>query len=91
VPGRNDLLTTFATATRGTNNNILSIVLGDKTPPTAPRGRYSGCSVHLDDVAMLHVRSLDLEKVNGNQSFLANAPCVWQDVTGIVAREFKRR
>ena len=27
--------------------------------------------------------------MNGNQSSLTNAPCVWQDVTGIVAREFK--
>lgn len=27
--------------------------------------------------------------MKGNQSFVANVPCVWQDVTDIMSREFK--
>ena len=54
VLGRNDLLTTFSTATRGTNNNVLSAVLGDQTPTTAAQGRFAGGSGHVvDDVARI--------------------------------------
>ena len=82
VIGRNDLAHDAKGAVGGTNIIALGHVLGTSTEE--PR---SGTSVLLDDVAKIHVLSLD-PKVKGGQNFGANVKVVWNDANEIVKKHF---
>ncbi|KAF2146407.1 uncharacterized protein K452DRAFT_283670 [Aplosporella prunicola CBS 121167] len=43
---------------------------------------------HIDDIAELHVRALDREKIPGNESYLASTHFSWNDIRSIVAEKF---
>ena len=83
VLGRNYLAASAEEARRGTNNNVLSLVLGQKKD-----GLLAGGCVHVLDVAMTHVLALDTAKVAGNQSLIANVECEWNEVTAVVSKRF---
>jgi nucleoside-diphosphate-sugar epimerase len=68
VFGREDMTTTVAGFQSGTKKQVLGPVLGAKTSqPVAPH------LVHVDDVALAHVRALDQSKVHGGSSFLLSS------------------
>jgi len=85
VLGRSELVTNAADAVRGTNKVVLGPVTGLDLGPTP------GFSVHLRDVAMAHVKSLEPE-VPGNRGYLLISGDVegtrWEDVFDVVARHF---
>lgn len=83
VLGRNDLASTVQELWAGTNRLVLSIVVGNKID--APK---SGACVHVDDVARAHVLALG-KSVEGNCSNVLNSPMRWEEVAGILEREFK--
>ncbi|RFU78478.1 nadp-binding domain-containing [Trichoderma arundinaceum] len=86
VLGRDETVTTAEQIVKGTNNMLMRPLLGE--PRAAP---IAGAPVHLDDVARLHVLSLD-PKVEGNQEFLAGShslePFDWRDSIEIVKKHF---
>ena len=82
VVGRNELALDAKAVLKGTNSTALGHVLGTKFD----QGRTSG-SVHLYDVARLHVLALD-PKVKGGQSFIASHENVWNDSLDIVKKHF---
>ena len=86
VWGKNELATTPKAAVSGSNARVLEPLLGVKSPMGLP-----GTTVHIDDVAMLHVEALN-PKLQGNQDFTANSEGIegleWNDVPEIVARKF---
>jgi nucleoside-diphosphate-sugar epimerase len=67
IIGKNELITDKEHFVQGTNAVAFSIVLGKKNPTPAP-----GFTVHVDDVAKVHVLSLD-PKISGNQSFVTSS------------------
>lgn len=85
VIGRDELVTDVEDARRGTNMVVIGPVTGGKLSYTP------GVTIHVRDVSMAHVRSLDL-KVPGNQAYLliAESPkgTRWEDSFEIVARHF---
>lgn len=81
--GRNDLASTVEDLWAGTNRFALNVVIGQKVE--VPR---AGASVHVDDVARAHVLALD-KSVEGNRSLVLNSPMQWEDVSKILARNFK--
>ncbi|KAG6028719.1 hypothetical protein E4U41_000600 [Claviceps citrina] len=89
IIGRDDTVTDVDTITRkGTNSLVLGHVLG------APRFKripsLVGSTVHVDDVARMHVLALD-RAVEGGQDFIATAgPVHWADAFDIVRRRFPR-
>jgi nucleoside-diphosphate-sugar epimerase len=85
VIGKNELVTDATDALRGSN----ALVLG---PITGKEMNYiPGVSVHVRDVALAHVKSLDA-KVPGNRGYLLTSGGVvgtrWEDVFDTVARHF---
>lgn len=84
VLGRDDLVTRTSDYFGGTNKLVLDLVLGKVEESPRP-----GSTVHVDDVALVHVLALD-EKIKGNQSFVTDTPggIVWEDVNNIVAQRF---
>ncbi|KAL6872836.1 hypothetical protein J3F83DRAFT_713311 [Trichoderma novae-zelandiae] len=85
VIGRDDTVTTAEQIVKGTNKILMNPLLGTPRPP------IPGAPVHLDDVARLHVLSLD-PKVEGNQDFLAGShslePFDWRDSINIIKKHF---
>ncbi|KAK1249473.1 hypothetical protein MKX07_002989 [Trichoderma sp. CBMAI-0711] len=85
VLGRDDTVTTAEQIVKGTNKILMAPLLG------TPRAPIPGAPVHLDDVARLHVLSLD-PKVEGNQDFLAGShslePFEWSDSVNIIKKHF---
>ncbi|KAH0491006.1 hypothetical protein TgHK011_002452 [Trichoderma gracile] len=85
VLGRDDTVTTAEQIAKGTNKILMAPLLGTPRPP------IPGSPVHLDDVARLHVLSLD-PKVAGNQDFLAGShslePFEWSDSINIIKKHF---
>lgn len=72
VIGRNLLANTPAQLFEGTNATFLALLTGNSDPNTPPD---VGMSVHVDDVAQVHVLSLDRDKVkitNGVENFLVS-------------------
>ena len=65
VLGRDETFTDARALLKGSNNTLLSPLLG--TPAVRI---YPGIPVHVDDVAVMHVRSLD-RSVPGNQDYIA--------------------
>ena len=66
IIGRNELVTDVADFKKGTNKNVFDQVLG------LHKHALPGVTVWLDDIAALHVMSLDF-KIPGNQNFLASS------------------
>lgn len=92
VIGRDETITNAKDITKGTNNFVtgpllLGSILGDEYPV------WAGVSVHLDDVALMHVRSLD-PSIAGNQDFLATSQhpdgVEWAQVFDIVERAYPK-
>jgi nucleoside-diphosphate-sugar epimerase len=87
VIGRNELVKDAKDITVGTNAVAIAPVLGAKsdTPLT-------GSSVHVDDVAFMHVKGLDPKVPAG--SYIGNsddyAGTVWQNATRIAAEHFPK-
>ncbi|KAM0463224.1 hypothetical protein ACHAPV_003352 [Trichoderma viride] len=86
VLGRDETVTTAEQIVKGTNNMLMGPLLG--TPRPTP---IAGAPVHVDDVAKLHVLSLD-PKVEGNQDFLAGSHHLehfdWRKSTDIIKKHF---
>jgi len=88
VIGRDDLVTSPEEIIKGTNAIVIGPLLGHGSSDPNP-----GSSVHLDDVAELHVRSLD-PSIPGNANYLgtANPPdgIDWAESFAFVKREYPR-
>lgn len=82
VEGRNDLALHTREVLKGTNAIILSIALGKQFDHST-----MGATVHLEDVARVHVQALD-EMVPGNASYILSQNTEWEEVTDIVSRNF---
>ncbi|KAK1241192.1 hypothetical protein MKX08_001166 [Trichoderma sp. CBMAI-0020] len=86
VLGRDETVTTAEQIVRGTNNMLMGPLLG--TPRPTP---IAGAPVHVDDVARLHVLSLD-PKVEGNQDFLVGSHHLeqfdWRKSANIIKKHF---
>ena len=65
VLGRDETAADASALLKGSNNSLLSPLLGAVLPRPNP-----GIPVHVDDVALMHVRSLD-SAIPGNQDYLA--------------------
>jgi hypothetical protein len=87
VIGKNELVKNAKDITLGTNALAIAPVIGAKSD-----NPITGCSVHVDDVAFMHVKGLDLNVPAG--SYIGNsddyAGTVWQNATGIVAEHFPK-
>lgn len=87
VIGKNELVTDVKDITIGTNGPAMALVLGNKS--TSP---VVGATVHLDDIAFMHVKALDPKILAG--SYVGNsegyAGTVWQNATRIVAENFPK-
>lgn len=85
VLGRNEMMKTVEDARRGTNDYLVAPLTGRDIGPTP------GPSVHLRDVALAHVKSLDL-RVPGNQGYLLVSRGVggspWNTAFDVARREF---
>lgn len=85
VIGKNELVTDSEDITSGTNSAAMAPILGSKATVPNP-----GTSVHVDDVAFMHVKALDPKVPAG--SYVGNsdgyAGTVWQNATRIVAEHF---
>ncbi|TQW00599.1 hypothetical protein V2A60_001669 [Cordyceps javanica] len=84
VIGRDDTVTEVSQIAKGTNGNVMGPLLGHPHP-----SKLGGGSVHIDDVAELHVLALD-PAVSDNQIFLASNPVSieWADSFEIVKRRY---
>ena len=82
VEGRNDLALHTREVLKGTNAIILSIAIGKQFDHST-----MGTTVHLEDVARVHVQALD-EVVPGNTSYILSQNTEWDEVTEIVSRNF---
>jgi nucleoside-diphosphate-sugar epimerase len=82
VEGRNDLALHTREVLKGTNAIILSIALGKQFDHST-----MGATVHLEDVARVHVQALD-ELVPGNASYILSQNTEWDEVREIVSRNF---
>lgn len=86
IIGKHELVRDMEEALLGTNGIVLGLVLGN-------RAGYEmvGTTVHVDDVAWMHVKALDPGVEKGN--YIANSGgeegTVWEDAKGVVEREFK--
>lgn len=90
VIGRDDTVTDAKDITRGSNNFITGPLLLGSILGNGSRA-WEGASVHLDDVALMHVRSLNPD-IAGNQDFLATSQppdgVEWAQVFDIVERAY---
>ncbi|KAG6056194.1 hypothetical protein E4U32_005847 [Claviceps aff. humidiphila group G2b] len=88
IIGRDDKITAVKTYySKGTNGFLMGPLLGIKNHITF----MGGNSIHLDDVAELHVRGLDENLATGNETFIAAAgPMTWSDCFDIVQRRFPK-
>jgi nucleoside-diphosphate-sugar epimerase len=85
VIGKNELITNAGEYIAGTNMIALGPVLGNKSPM-----KVVGATVHVDDVALVHVKALDPGVPV--RTYIANsddyAGTVWQNATRVVAEHF---
>lgn len=86
VIGRDDTVTDPAQIAKGTNSMVMGVLLG------YPRRAVPGATVHIDDVAEMHLLALDKEKVQGGEDFLACCTDAkegrWADAMDIVRAMF---
>ena len=83
VIGRNDLITDDPTkVASGSNAYALGPILGNKNSTPLP-----GVTVHIDDVARVHIQALDETKVKSSQNFVLSSNGIegtkWED--GIIS------
>lgn len=87
VIGRDDTVTEASRITKGTNGIVMAPLLGH------PRPALSGIMVHIDDVAEMHLRSLD-PNIKGGQDFLAVSEdgniVQWTDSFDIVKKRYPK-
>lgn len=85
VVGRDDTVTDASNIAKGTNGFLMGPLLGH-----ARDQPLIGAVVHVDDVAKMHVLSLDSSIVKGNEDFIAySSPTIdWADSYEIVKRRF---
>jgi nucleoside-diphosphate-sugar epimerase len=88
VLGPDELATTPEAAIRGSNAVVLGpLVTGQNRGPTP------GGVVHVGDVAIMHIKALDSNKVPGNQTYIANADghngIKWEDISAIAEKVCK--
>ena len=85
IIGANELALTAEEALVGTNDRVIGPAVGRDVGPTP------SVSIHVDDVALAHVRSLS-PKVPGNQGYVLSSGGIkgtrWEDVTGLVTKNF---
>ncbi|EAA28985.2 NAD(P)-binding protein [Neurospora crassa] len=81
VLGANTAATTEKQAMRGTNSMLAALLLGHS------QGVYAGLSVHVEDVARVHVKALS-PKILGDQSFILGEQVRWTDAIDIAEEEF---
>ncbi len=86
VIGKNELARTTEAVSQGSNSLLTQLLLGGSDPFP-----LDGATVHVDDVAYTHVKSLD-PSIEGNQKFICNSGgvegSVWEDANDIVGRKF---
>jgi len=84
--GQSELVTTTKEIINSTSGIALSSVLGNNSDAPTP-----GVQIHVDDVAKLHVLSLD-PKVKGRQNFGMTSGALgdnrWEDARDIVKKQF---
>lgn len=68
VLGRDDTVTEASNIAKGTNGLLMGPILG-----LSPSTQLPNFTVHVDDVATLHVQALH-SKIPGNQDYLAASP-----------------
>ncbi|KAL7925641.1 hypothetical protein ACQKWADRAFT_318743 [Trichoderma austrokoningii] len=88
VLGRDDSATTVEELFRGSNGMLLGPLVGH------PKLRQTGCNpVHVDDVALMHVLSLD-PAIPGNEDYLSNSHSLenmeWAQSFDIIKKHFPR-
>ncbi|KAK4497944.1 hypothetical protein PRZ48_010600 [Zasmidium cellare] len=92
VLGRDDLCHSTARFMEGTNMLVVAQALGVDYPQAPTRGNNF---VSVDDVARVHVLSLDKSRVVGNQSFIVSNSgddgMEWNDTNEIVKRRFPKQ
>ncbi|KAK3347638.1 hypothetical protein B0H65DRAFT_152164 [Neurospora tetraspora] len=81
VLGANTAATTEKEAMKGTNSMLAALLLGHN------QGVYAGVSVHVEDVARVHVEALS-PKILGGQSFILGEQVRWTDAIDIAEKEF---
>lgn len=84
VYGKDERATDIKSLMSGSNRLVLAIILGTKFDDP----RLAGAA-HVDDVAKVHVLSLDKEKAE-RQDFGVTAPVVYDDAFDIVKKHFPR-
>ena len=88
VVGKNELATTPKAVNAGSNSLALNVLLGVQNP-----AGMTGDTVHIDDVAMLHIAALD-PKIEGNRNFGANCNGIdgieWDSAIEIVKKHFPK-
>lgn len=86
VIGRDDTVTDPSQIIKGTNGCVMPSLLGHARPPVP------GATVHIDDVAEMHLLALDMDKVKGGEDFLAcctdGKEGQWADCLEIASRRF---
>ncbi|KAM0801866.1 hypothetical protein BDR22DRAFT_845522 [Usnea florida] len=83
VLGRSELAGTVEELWAGTNRFALDIAVGKKFDALR-----AGACVHVDDVARAHVLVLDKSE-EGKRAFVLSSPMRWEDVVGILKKDFK--
>ncbi|KAK3949712.1 hypothetical protein QBC32DRAFT_348358 [Pseudoneurospora amorphoporcata] len=81
VLGANTAATTERQAMKGTNSMLAALLLGHGL------GVYAGVSVHVEDVARVHVEALS-PYILGGQSFILGEQVRWTDAIDIAEEEF---
>lgn len=87
ILGKNELVTDPERITVGSNGHLFTQILGQDTFPLV------GHTVHVDDVARVHVSALD-PKIPGNASYIVSSGgldgIVWADALKIVAENYPK-
>ncbi|KAM0476512.1 hypothetical protein ACHAPX_006427 [Trichoderma viride] len=88
VLGRDDSATTVEELFRGSNGMLLGPLVGH------PQPRPTACNpVHVDDVALMHVRALD-PAIPGNEDYLSNSHSLenmeWAQTFDIIKKHFPK-
>lgn len=88
VLGRDETATDTDTILKGSNGSLMRPLLGN--PAERP---YPGIPVHVDDVAMMHVRSLD-RAIPGNEDYIACSHPLqgieWAEAFDIIKRHYPK-
>ncbi len=64
------------------NSMLVNVMVGGKNP-----WGFAGTAVHVNDVALAHVKSLDAA-VEGNTSFIVSTPMEWEDSIAIAKKHY---